>query len=201
MGPAARLLAACLALVAFGAVITEYLLMDPARPGLGDPVSRLWVLLRYFTILSNLLLGGVMLAVALGRRPGPDWLATATLAIGMVGLIYHTLLQQNLVGLAWWNDHALHTVTPLGAAIWWLGFGGHGLSLSRLWVWLCWPFGYCLYAMGRGQIDGIYPYFFLDIGRYGVTQVALNIGGLVAAFALAGIALWLIARILGRAQA
>lgn len=196
--PGSRMIAAVIAMVAIGAVAVEYFLVLAARPGMDDAVHRLWVLLRYFTILTNLLLGVTMLGLAAGARLSVDLLATVTLGIVMVGGVYHTLLMQDLSGLAWWNDHALHTATPVLTAVWWLAFGGHGLRLGRLWVWLLWPFGYCLYALALGQADGIYPYFFVDLGRLGAVQVALNIAGLVAAFALAGALLWASARALGR---
>lgn len=198
MSAAARGLAALIALVALVALVAQLTLTGPDPAGRTDTLARIWVLLRFFTILSNLFLGGVMLAVAAGARPGPDLLATVTLAILMVGGVYHTLLAQDLGGLAWWADHGLHTATPLLAAGWWLAFGGHGLRLSRLWVWLVWPTAYCLYALGRGQLDGVYPYFFVDVGRFGWAQVGLNIAGLVTAFALAGVVLWASARALGR---
>lgn len=201
MTGAARTLAALIALVSLGAVALQYTLVVADASGNSGALARLWVLLRFFTILSNLLLGGIMLAVALGARPGPDGLATVTLAIVLVGAVYHTLLAQDLTGLAWWADHGLHTAAPLLAAVWWLAFGGHGLRLRRLWVWLTWPTAYCLYALARGQADGIYPYFFLDVGRLGWAQAGLNIAGLVAAFGLAGVGLWASARLLGRTAA
>jgi hypothetical protein len=198
---AARSLAALIAVVALGAVAVQHTLIVADAAGDASALARLWVLLRFFTILSNLFLGGVMLAVALGARPGPDLLATVTLAIVLVGGVYHTLLAQDLTGVAWWADHGLHTATPVLAAVWWLAHGGHGLRLRRLWVWLTWPTGYCLYALARGQADGIYPYFFIDLGRLGASQVALNIAGLVAAFGLAGVLLWACAKVRGRTAA
>lgn len=201
MSGAARSLAALIAVVALGAVAVQHTLIVADAAGDASALARLWVLLRFFTILSNLFLGGVMLAVALGARPGPDLLATVTLAIVLVGAVYHTLLAQDLTGVAWWADHGLHTATPVLAAVWWLAHGGHGLRLRRLWVWLTWPTGYCLYALARGQADGIYPYFFIDLGRLGASQVALNIAGLVAAFGLAGVLLWACAKVRGRTAA
>lgn len=119
----------------------------------------------------------------------------------MVGGIYHALLATPMRGVEWWTDLGYRTLAPVLTGLWWLAFGGHGLRLRRLWVWLLWPFGYCLYALGRGLADGIYPYFFVDVGRFGWAQVGLNIAGLVLVFALAGLVLWGIARALGRTAA
>jgi hypothetical protein len=37
--------------------------------------------------------------------------------------------------------------------------------------------------MGKGAITGKYAYFFIDVGKYGVPQVLLNIGGLALLYA------------------
>lgn len=60
---------------------------------------------------------------------------------------------------------------------------------------------YCLYALVRGAFEGRYPYFFLDIGQFGALRVAVNIAGLVAVFALTGLAIWTTARLLPRSVA
>lgn len=202
MTPGARLLAGMIALAAILAVGVQFGVVQAGRPGQEDLAVRAWIMLRYFTILTNLLVAAVMAAVALGRRPPVDLLATASLGIVIVGAVYHALLAppQPLPGWEWWTDLGYHTVVPLGAALWWLAFGGHGLRLRRLWLWLTWPMSYCVYALARGQADGIYPYFFLDLGRFGAAQVGLNVLGLLAAFALAGALLWGSARALGRAR-
>lgn len=90
---------------------------------------------------------------------------------------------------------------PVLTALWWLLWGPRPLALSHLPLWLGWPVAYCLYALVRGAFEGRYPYFFLDIGQFGALRVAVNIAGLVAVFALTGLAIWTTARLLPRSVA
>jgi hypothetical protein len=57
-----------------------------------DVSATLWILARFFTILTNLLLAVTMTAVAIGRRVSPFLLGGITLAILLVGIVYATLL-------------------------------------------------------------------------------------------------------------
>ncbi|WP_127104446.1 Pr6Pr family membrane protein [Pararhodobacter zhoushanensis] len=195
--PIARAAAALIALIAFASIYGQLLIMG-AQPELGGVLARLWVLVRFFTILTNGLTGIAFALIALGWRPGDGWLAGIVLSIAMVGGVYHTLLVPDapLTGPDFWTDLGYHTLVPLGAVLWWLIWGGKALSLRMLPFWLIWPLAYCLYALARGQSDGIYPYFFLDLGQYAAAQVALNIVGLCMAFALGGLALLGIARLM-----
>lgn len=194
-----RNLAALVALAALCGLVLQFL-VSGATEGLADPLLRLWALGRFFTILTNALVFVSFALFASGRNPGDSWMAGVVLSIGMVGLVFHLLLAPEvpLTGLTFWADLWLHTLTPLIAVLWWLGWGGRALTLADVPRWLIWPAGYCLYALLRGQIDGIYPYFFLDVGRFGAARIALNILGLCLGFALAGLVLLGIARALAR---
>jgi hypothetical protein len=62
----------------------------------------------------------------------------------------------------------LHTVIPVLYAVYWLGFAPKaGLAYRVVPLWLTYPLVYCGYALLRGEVDGIYPYPFLDVGRRG----------------------------------
>ncbi|GAB4273511.1 MAG: hypothetical protein Kow0013_27430 [Pararhodobacter sp.] len=193
----ARATAATLAAIAFASVLGQWALntLQPDGSGWG---AELWAMLRYFTILTNILTGVVLTRVALGRPPTAGVLAGTLLSIVMVGAVYHALLapETPLDGLRWWTDFGFHTVVPVGTALWWLTFAPKALRIVQLPYWLLWPLGYCVYALARGALDGRYPYFFLDLDRFGTAYVAGYIAGLVAAFALVGLILWLIARLL-----
>jgi hypothetical protein len=59
-------------------------------------------------------------------------------------------------------------------------------------LWLSYPLvgRYCGYALMRGEIDGIYPYPFLDVAAEGMISVSFNGGivlGLLAAFWIGGL--------------
>ena len=57
-----------------------------------------------------------------------------------------------------------------------------------LW-WSLYPLAYFGYALGRGAIDGRYPYPFMDVTKLGWLQVGLNAGGIALAFILGGVVL------------
>ena len=157
-----------------------------------DIASTLWVLARFFTITTNLLLALTMTLVAFGRRVSPLILGGVTIAILLVGVVYATLLQglHHLRGAALVADILLHKVSPAATALWWLFFAPRARlrSSAPLW-WSIYPIAYFAYAIARGEIDGRYPYPFIDLARLGWLQTALNAGGIALAFILAGFVL------------
>lgn len=196
----ARLLALAIAAIAIVAIGAEFHLMAQ-RTGIDGVLERLWRLARFFTILTNALVAAVFLAEALGHRVPGRVLAGVLMSILMVGLVYQILLAQPYTGLKFWSDFALHAAVPVLVLVWWLGWAEKTLALRDIPLWLGWPLVYCLYAMVRGLADGVYPYFFLDIGRFGLARVSLNIAGLIVAFAVMALLIWALARLMQRRTA
>ena len=157
-----------------------------------DIGATLWVLARFFTILTNLLAAIAMTSAAIGQRPSPEALGGVTLALILVGLVYAFLLQglQHLSGPALVADFLLHKVSPILMALWWLLFSPRGRLnwKAPLW-WAIYPLAYFAYVLGRGQLDHRYPYPFVDVAKLGWLQVGLNAGGIAMAFILAGLTL------------
>jgi hypothetical protein len=154
-----------------------------------DVAATLWVLARFFTILTNLLLAITMTAVAIGRKVSPFLLGGITLAILLVGAVYATLLAglHELKGPALVADILLHKISPLLMAPWWLVFAPRARLRWKAPVqWALYPLAYFAYSLARGQVDHRYPYPFMDVGKLGWVQVALNAGGIAMAFILAG---------------
>ncbi|MEO8547234.1 MAG: Pr6Pr family membrane protein [Sphingomicrobium sp.] len=164
-----------------------------------DLAATLWILLRFFTVTTNLIVAIVMTVIALGRPLSPSVLGGATLAILLVGIIYMTLLRGmlELSGGVLLADTLLHKVTPLLVSAWWLVFAPKGeLRWRDPLLWALYPLAYLIYALGRGGFDGRYPYPFLDIATLGVASVAVNSLLIAAGFLIAGEALvWLDARL------
>lgn len=157
-----------------------------------DVGATFWVLARFFTIITNLLLALTMTSVALGHRMSPLVLGGLTLAILLVGVVYATLLQNlyHLSGPARVADFLLHKASPVLMAFWWLFFAPRAkLRWNAPLLWSAYPLAYLVYALGRGQLDGRYPYPFIDVAKIGWLQAALNAGGIAMAFILAGFAL------------
>jgi hypothetical protein len=149
----------------------------------------LWVIGRFFTITTNLFVALVMTWIAIGRRTSPEVLGGLTLSIILVGGIYWALLQNlhHPDGLAHVANILLHRVSPIAMTLWWLFFAPRGrLKWNAPWLWLIYPVAYFAYVIGRGQLDGKYPYPFIDVGHLGWLQVALNAGGIALGFVLAG---------------
>lgn len=170
----------------------------------GDPLETLWTLARFFTIISNLALAIIMTAIGFGRRISPFVLGGATLAILLVGIVYVILLRglHPLSGPALVANFLLHYVSPVAMAAYWLLFVAHGrLRWSAPLWWSVVPLSYFGYALARGALDGRYPYPFMDVGKIGAAQTALNAAWIAAAFVLGGyLVLWL-DRQLGRGRA
>ena len=157
-----------------------------------DAVTTLWILVRFFTVLTNLALALIMTWVAIGRPVSVFLLGGITIAIILVGVVYMTLLRGllELSGGALLADTLLHKVSPIAMALWWLLFAPRARLKYRdpIW-WAAYPLAYFIYALVRGHYEGKYPYPFMDVGKLGPVQTAINAGGIAMAFILAGFAL------------
>jgi len=120
-----RLAAALIALMAWAGLGIQF----EATVGItGSAGGALWVILRYFTILTNLLVALVMTALAFRRRVPPFVLGGTTIAIVLVGALYMLLLRGlvELSGGAILADTLLHKVVPVLVPLYWLAFAPKG---------------------------------------------------------------------------
>jgi hypothetical protein len=161
----------------------------------GDLIFTLWAVGRYFTILTGLLVAVVMTAVASGRKVTPFALAGVTLASILVGVVYVTLLRHDLSGGRYISNVLLHYVLPIGMTVYWLLFGRKkGLQWRNAFAWLLYPLAYFAYALGRGLVDGKYPYPFMDLNKVSPLMALRNGLAIGLAFLLAGLAMIAVAR-------
>lgn len=165
----------------------------------------------YFTITTNALCVAVALAFspwfatdrrfAVLREP---WVVTcATASIVMVGAVYHLLLSRlfHQEGVQAVCNAVLHyTIPPLFPFLWWFVVPQNSLVWSDAWRVLSYPLAYLVYVVARGEVTGLYPYFFIDVPRIGYPQALLNAAGLSAVFIGAGLALIAVKRIAVRAD-
>ena len=157
-----------------------------------DVTATVWILLRFFTVISNLLVAVAMTAVAIGRRVSPFILGGITLSILLVGVVYTTLLRGlvELSGGALLADLLLHKVSPVAMALWWLLFAPKkALNFGAPIRWAIYPLAYFAYALVRGHYEHKYPYPFMDVAKLGWTQTAINAGGIAMGFIVAGLLL------------
>lgn len=165
----------------------------------GSAVAALWILLRYYTILTAL--AAALVFTALVLRPGtasPALLGGLTLNVLLVAIVYRLLLAGTLVqtGQEKLADLFLHSVTPALVLLFWLLRARRGaLRYGDVGPWAAVPLLYFVYALTRGATDGIYPYPFLDVGTIGWTAVLRNAALIAAGFLAAGFGLvWIVQR-------
>ena len=113
-----------------------------------------------FTILTNTLVFGVMLAIVLGKWIAPRITQSLVIAIVGVGIVYHVALAHllDLSGLALLADHGVHTFVPAMTLVWWLFFAPKNqFQLRDAIVWIVWPVAYCGYILIRASFSRILP--------------------------------------------
>jgi hypothetical protein len=182
---AARWMAVVLALVTWGGLGLQYVIFAQAV-GVG---LATWRFFGFFTILSNIGIAGIATAIALdggGKLTGARARLMGLTAIVTVGLVYSILLRStwNPQGLQKLADAALHDWTPLMFAILWALMPHGELKWSDLKWALAPPALYLGYALGRGAIDGWYPYYFLNPTLQTGTELVVSILGTLAVFAI-----------------
>ena len=155
--------------------------------------------LGYFTVLTNLLVLLVATRAARSQDGGVDqaWRGAAVSAILLVGLAYHLLLRNawDPQGLQLIADMVLHYAVPLATLAWWLTFPPRHMLPAWLPLrWMAWPLGYSAYALLRGAVTGLYPYYFIDVGALGLPRVLVNMAGLSLVFVVVAYVVWVLAR-------
>jgi hypothetical protein len=172
----------------------------------------------YFTILSNILCALVTTFAALAPRssPGrffarPGVATSVALYIGVTGLIYFFVLRHlwKPIGFQYAADAGLHYLMPPLFFIYWLAFVPKGtLRIADVLPMLIFPLAYGAYALIRGAITMAvyptavwYPYPFLSVVDLGYPRTLLNMLGVTVVFAILGLVLIAIDRVLGRSQA
>ena len=188
----ARLLAAAVAFTAWAGLAIQF---NATFAQTGSVSETILILLRFFTVITNVLVATTMTVIAAGRRVPDVWLGGVTLAILLVGVVYFTLLRGliELSGGALLADTLLHMVVPAIAALHWLLFARHGgLRWRDPWWWALYPLAYLGYALVRGAAEHRYPYPFIDVAKIGAAQTAINTMMIAVAFLVGGLALvWL----------
>ncbi len=144
--------------------------------------ERVLNVFAYFTIQSNLLLGGTCLLLAL--RSGEQdsaWFKTlrlnGVLCIAVTGIVYHLVLAgtDELSGWASVANLLVHTATPLLGVLGWLLFGPRRRTDGRIVSWsIVFPLLWLAFTLIRGEGTGFYPYPFVDVGEHGYGRVLLN---------------------------
>jgi hypothetical protein len=157
----------------------------------GSVGAAAWHLLLFFTILTNLGLAASFTGVALGKPSfgTPALLGGMTLSIVLVGVVYSLLLAGTVVlsGGDRFANVIMHYAMPILTPFFWLIYVPKGgLRARDPLIWAAYPLTYLAYALARGEIEGQYPYPFLDVGKFGWAATASNAAGIAAGFLIAG---------------
>jgi hypothetical protein len=168
--------------VAVGIVIQVVVTATTTEGFFRDNPDRVFNVFAYFTIQSNLLLGGTCLLLAID----PDrWHSVVfktlrlngVLCIAVTGIVYHLVLagSDTLSGGAAVANFFVHTVTPVLGVLGWLIFGPRGQTDSRVVGWsLVFPLLWLAFTLIRGEGTGFYPYPFMNVTEHGYGTVLLN---------------------------
>jgi hypothetical protein len=100
-------------------------------------------------------------------------------------MVYQLLLRQlwNPQGAQWVADVLLHSIIPVGYALYWLLFAPRaGLSWKDAIVWLTYPAVYLVYTLAQGAMSGLYPYPFVDVKVLGYGGVLARAAGFLLVF-------------------
>jgi hypothetical protein len=176
----------------------------------GDFVLAATRLLSFFTILTNILVALAMTLpwAAPESKLGaffsrPSVRTAIACYIILVSAVYYAILRKlwNPEGLQYLADTIEHCVAPALYIVDWLVFVPKGtLSARSVPWWLLYPVGYAAFSLLHGAVTGFYPYPFLAVGQLGYERVLLNMGVIMAAFAVLGLILVGIDRLLGAVE-
>lgn len=196
----ARLFAAVICIAAIAGIGLE--LSNLLAQGHSVP-KAVWILVRFFTVLTNGLLAIVFANIALRgiRVLPPQVLAGSVSAIVLVGVVFALLLQdaRPLAGASAAANFLLHKATPVLALIFWLVYAPKGqLAWRDPLNWALYPLAYLIYALIRGHFEGIYPYPFIDVAANGWPQVLATAAVIAVGFIGAGQLMVLLDRWLAR---
>ncbi|HZX06912.1 Pr6Pr family membrane protein [Kribbella sp.] len=147
-----------------------------------DNPERVFNTFAYFTIQSNLLLGGtaLLLAVRPDRRESTllkTLRLNGVLCIAVTGIVYHAVLAglDDLHGAAEVANFLLHTAAPVAGVLGWLLFGPRGTIDWRIVGWsIVYPLLWLVFTLIRGAFVGFYPYPFVNVDEHGYGRVLLN---------------------------
>ena len=173
----------------FAVALQLYLNIENRVMPLGQTLIKFF---SYFTILTNIIVAICFTSIAV--KPNGKWgqfflkpqtASAINVYILVVGLVYNIVLRWlwSPKGLQLVVDNLLHVLVPVWFLIYWITFvPKQSLQWKNVFSWLIYPAIYCVYILVRGAISNQYPYFFIDAGKFGYSQVAINCTILLVAF-------------------
>lgn len=198
--PTLRRVALVLAVVGWAALAVQLVLSVQNQMQLGHSAAfGVFMYVGYYTILTNLFCTIIATAFCRPREPQSRWaiwrepwvVTAAAVSIVMVGLIFHVLLrdQYHPTGIAAVTNLIHHYIVPAAfAAFWWRIVPRRSLIWGDVWRVFAYPAAYLVYVLMRGEVSGVYPYFFIDVRTLGYAGALLNASAISVLFIGAGLA-------------
>ena len=191
-----RIIFGLLPLVALGRQLAVHL-------GLGFSALNFF---SYFTNISNLLAGCVLLLAAVTARESSSRVVEtlrviAVVNMALVGIVFTLLLRDTDLGaLLPWVNFVHHYLLPCVVVLDWIVVPPTiRLGRRELLSCLVLPLAYVIYILVRGKVTGWYPYPFLNPAQVGgASHVAAYVLGITLAFITVG---WLLILVGNRRRA
>lgn len=187
-----------LAIAALGGFALSVQLFLFVQTQLTQGGTAAWALVLYFgyyTILTNLFC--VIVALAIIQRPAAEsrwngwrqpWvISAAAVSILLVGVIFHLLLRHEYqpTGISAVTNVIHHYLIPAAFTfLWWRVVPRSALTFGDVPRIVAYPFAYLVYILFRGEVTGLYPYFFIDVSRIGYSAALINAGAISLLFIL-----------------
>lgn len=160
------------------AIIMQYILMcNNSELALPEMTIRFF---SYFTILTNIIVA-YYFTLQLFRNSekieNSGIITAITVYILVVGLIYQLTLRSawNPLGMQKIVDELLHSIIPFLALLYWIFIANKkDLSYKLIPKWTIYPLLYLVFILIRGSFAGFYPYPFVNVVKFGYSQVFIN---------------------------
>ena len=168
--------------------------------------AALFFFLRYFTILTNIGVAGLMTLTTwrlLRRKPLPpaSLYAAGLVYVVVVGVTYEAMLRRlwSPRGVQFYSDMTMHDVILILSLVFWFAFAPKApLHWSGPLRWLEFPAVYFVATLIAGDLGAGYPYGFIDVDKLGYAGALGNALVFLAVFYGLGMAVVAVARALSR---
>lgn len=202
----ARLAAAIGALIGFFGLALQYWLLYADMSANGASFLDItWRYFVWFTLLTNTFVTLVMARAALKPESNTGWNSPRIELMAVTSILFVCIVYNGLLASRWdpqgWQkvaDVTVHDIVPVTFALFWFLRPHGSLTWRDAAFAALWPLAYAVYGLTRGLFDHFYPYFFMDPTTLSYGQIAVNLVGLVVAFAIGALLLLGISKLLAR---
>ncbi len=169
-----------------------------------------WGMMLYYTLLSNLLVGIFLLYITVKKENHYLLKSSITMAILITFLIYHFLLAPLVTYSQFHNlrNYIVHYIVPIAMVLDTLVFDEKNqYKLMDPFKWSLILMIYFGFAMLNGFIfklnvpaspDSPFPYFFMNVHKFGIMQVGINTFILLIGYIILGYLFLLVKKIIGK---